>query len=176
MSKKFSIDVGGLDIAKKQLDGIQQIENQKLANLGDEVYAFARAVAENGFNNALYAGDNDVEVGGFIRHRTKMEVNFTIWARGYSVLFIEFGTGIFQAEHELADEFDMHHGTYGKGRGSDPKGWVYVGKQGTTGVPISRRHDDVFWTNGDPANEIMYNAWRSIQNGVDARVRRWSHD
>ena len=170
MSKKFSIEVDGVKTAKKQLDGIQQIENEKLATLGDEVYAFARAVAENGFLHADYAGKNDVEVGGFIRHKTRMEVNFTIWARGSSVLFIEFGTGIFHPEHPLGDQYEMKHGTYGQGKGMNSS-WVYKGEGGTSGIPV---RDGVFRTTGNDPAAAMFKAWVSIQDGVRDRIRRWS--
>lgn len=170
MSKKFSIDVDGVKMVKKQLDGVQQIENEKLATLGDELYAFGRAVAENGFAHADYAGTNDVEVGGFVRHRTRMEVNFTIWARGSSVLFIEFGTGVLHYEHPMADDYEMHHGTYGQGKGNNSS-WVYKGEAGTSGIPV---RDGVFRTTGNDPAAAMYKAWRSIQEGVEYRIRRWS--
>lgn len=89
---------------------------KRLATLG-------LSVAQVGYDTADYDGESDVVV--------RMEQNgtsATIIASGETVGFIEFGTGIKFPEWSGSGETGYtppRHGTYGKGKGANPKGWWF---------------------------------------------------
>lgn len=115
------------------------------------------------FTRAMYAGDNDVEVSV---ERTL--TGYKVVARGDAVLFIEFGTGVINPEHPQSAEFGFAHGTYGKGKGANEKGWVYVGQQGNAGRPI---RDGVYHTYGNPPAKAMYQAAKDMKTQIQSIAR-----
>ena len=117
------------------------------------------------FTQAFYAGKNDVEVEVKRVSATKYQVI----ASGETVLFIEFGTGISNPELVEPSGLTYKHGTYGKGKGADPNGWVYVGEQGNAGKPLKYFSGDdevpegVFKTYGNPPARAMYDASKDMR-------------
>lgn len=107
------------------------------------------------FTNAMYAGKNDVTISV-----TSTRTGYKVVAKGQAVLFIEFGTGVINPEHPQSDEFGFSHGTYGKGKGANEKGWVYVGEQGNAGQPI---REGVYHTYGNPPAKAMYYATKDMK-------------
>ena len=109
---------------EKQFDAQIQEFVKRLAELGV-------SVAKVGFQTADYDGDKDVIV--------KVEQNGTtavIVASGETVGFIEFGTGVKFPEWSGSTSTGYtppKHGTYGKGRGANPKGWYFGHSQHTYG-------------------------------------------
>ena len=137
---------------KKAQEELQQYR----ATLEQRLHTFARRLAEEGlqvarirFQNAQYAGDNDVTVTVEESGNAVLLV-----ARGQSVAFIEFGTGVAYPEHPSGL---FAHGTYGQGKGSNEKGWVYKGKPGTGSEPVGGK-SDVFRTKGNPPAMAMWEA------------------
>ena len=94
------------------------------------------SVASAGFSVADYDGINDVVVTS-----TQGGNSAAVIAYGQTVGFIEFGTGI--KFREWVDDNNASgspytppaHGTYGKGKGKNPKGWFYGPGQHTYGNP-----------------------------------------
>lgn len=103
------------------------------------------SVATTGFSMADYDGINDVLIA-----ETQSGPRALVIAYGETVGFIEFGTGVRFREYDSAGlEFKPPaHGTYGKGKGKNPKGWYFKQHEGAAG-----RH-----TFGNPPAEAMRTA------------------
>lgn len=103
------------------------------------------SVATGIFSMADYDGVNDVLIA-----ETQAGSRAAVIAYGEAVGFIEFGTGVKFHEYPSAGlEFKPPaHGTYGKGKGANPKGWYYKPGEGAAG-----RH-----TYGNPPAEAMLTA------------------
>ena len=108
------------------------------------------------FTQAFYAGKNDVE----IEVKRISNTHYQVIASGETVLFIEFGTGVSNPEYVAPSGLTYKHGTYGKGKGADPNGWVYVGEQGNAGKPLG---GDVYKTMGNPPARAMYDASKDMR-------------
>lgn len=154
----YSIQIRNLDKVMKQIQDYKkglgskaEIFLEKLATLG----AFR---ARMDFTSAMYAGKNDVEVSV-----EKIADGYRVVAAGEAVMFIEFGAGVINPEHPLSDKFGYSHGTYGKGKGANANGWVYVGEQGNAGQPI---RDGVYRTYGNPPARAMYNASEDMRREI----------
>lgn len=88
------------------------------------------SVAETGFSMADYDGINDVLIA-----ETQNGPRAAVIAYGETVGFIEFGTGVKFREYDSSDtEFTPPpHGSYGKGKGANPKGWFFTQSDGAAG-------------------------------------------
>ena len=103
------------------------------------------SVAELGFSMADYDGTKDVLIA-----ETQNGTRAAVIAYGTTVGFIEFGTGVKFKEYDSSSaEFTPPaHGSYGKGRGKNPKGWFFKEYEGG----VARR------TYGNPPAEAMLTA------------------
>lgn len=114
-------------------------------------------IAEDGYATALYTGTNDAAV--YIN--TIDDYTFTLLAEGTSVLFIEFGTGILNADDPAArgdlivNSGIVGHGEYGKGRGANPDGWKYRGARGTA-PDTYHLGGNLYTTIGHVANSVIH--------------------
>lgn len=108
------------------------------------------------FTQAFYAGKNDVEV----KVKRVSATKYQVIASGETVLFIEFGTGVANPELVEPSGLTYIHGTYGKLKGLNPNGWIYVGEQGNAGQPIA---DGVYKTKGNPPARAMYDASKDMR-------------
>ena len=88
------------------------------------------SVAETGFSMADYDGVNDVLIA-----ETQNGPRAAVIAYGETVGFIEFGTGVKFREYDSSStEFTPPpHGSYGKGKGANPKGWFFKQNEGAAG-------------------------------------------
>lgn len=116
------------------------------------------------FTQAMYAGKNDVE----IEVKRVSNVKYQVVASGETVLFIEFGTGVINPELVEPSGLTYKHGTYGKGKGANPNGWVYVGEQGNAGKPLG---GDVYRTKGNPPARAMYDASKDMRAEIERIFR-----
>lgn len=126
------------------------------------------AQAGNLFEQAYYAGENDVQTGFDITGDKEAQV----YATGDAALFIEFGTGVNNrttaAERKERAEVSpgmLAHGEYGQQKGSNPKGWAYYGTPGNSPNArwvAERSKGDVIRTTGDTAASPMYMARERI--------------
>lgn len=170
MSKRIVIDLAHLDVAIKELEDYKKSIKTKLKILEERLAIYGANIARVSFSNAMYAGDNDVEVSV---EKIKYGKGYKIVAKGQAVVFIEFGTGIINPEHPQSAEFGFAHGTYGKGKGKNPKGWVYVGSQGNAG---QRVRDGVYRTMGNPPSRSMYEASKSMAKEIENLAREVFND
>ncbi len=181
---KFTFKVSGLDKAIKDLgnlslDDFAERLIMHLAEIGVET-------ARTAYNLAEYAGDNsqiDVRAIPEGKMRVKIVATGQPNADGVnSILFIEFGAGLFKASApmavlELKDFTPDAHGTYGKGHGANPKGWVYKGYPGakapadTREVGQTKDGTPVTRTMGQPATPGMYYARREIIRAIYRTAR-----
>lgn len=122
---------------------IKQLEQYKKDFIAKETEFVRRlkeigvSVATAGFATADYDGINDVLIA-----ETQNGNRAAVIAYGETVGFIEFGTGVRYPEWDNSgmDYTPPKHGTYGKGRGANPKGWYFnqhegAGAQHTYGNP-----------------------------------------
>lgn len=159
-----------MKVTVKNLDKVLKgIEDYK-KNLESKIDTFLVRLSTLGayraridFSNAMYAGDNDVEI-----NVEKTATGYKVVATGQAVIFIEFGTGIINPEHPQSSEFGFSHGSYGQGKGANEKGWVYVGEQGNAGQPL---RDGVYRTYGNPPARAMYNASEEMKKSITKIAR-----
>lgn len=177
MSKTIRVSLTGgsaVSIMQRELDLFQK----KIKRQTEE---FVKALAERGveiaqlkFSTAVYAGTNDVSVKVEDEGKNKKAVV----AMGNAVLFIEFGTGIlYPDDHPEKVDGVSPRGTYGQGKGANPRGWAYYGDPGNEPssrvVHVSKDGRQVVKTQGSPANKCLYESrealrqdWESIARGV----------
>lgn len=147
MRIKVSLSPNGIKQAQKQLAEYKAALKSRLEIFVKRLCEEGVDVARVRFDSAAYDGENDVTVD-FNQRGTKA----TVYAAGKAVAFIEFGTGVSYAEHPSGM---FAHGTYGKGKGKNPNGWTYKGKQGTSGKLV---RDGVYRTKGNPPAMAMWSA------------------
>lgn len=146
-----------------------------LRRLADEGYNVARS----GFDNASYPGNGDVDLK--IVWVADNEVHLI--ATGKSVMFIEFGSGVFYPEHPWQETYPgvVPHGEYGYKNGANKEGWIYSGEQGKgpyAAMPVYRRTKNgevqkpkSWQTWGSPPARAMYNATIHMQKKVEEIIK-----
>lgn len=163
----MKVEINGIDALIKKLEAKRDSLEEKKRLFMERLAQIGFNTAYIGFSNAEYDGTNDVVVTApeWVNADT-----IAVKANGSSILFIEFGSGIRFPEHPLSDEFGYQHGTYGKGQGANPKGWVYKGDPGTGGMPITDRQgkvkDGVYRTFGNPPARAMYEAGKQMRENM----------
>ena len=107
---------------KKDFAAKERLFIKRLAEIGV-------SVASTGFEVADYDGVKDVQVS-----MTQRGTRAVVKAYGETVGFLEFGTGVRYPEWNGAgsDYTPPKHGTYGKGRGANPKGWYFTPGEGAS--------------------------------------------
>lgn len=137
-SKSIDRAIKQLEQYKKDFLAKEELFVKRLAEIGV-------SVASAGFAMADYDGVNDVVVT--LEHRGNSAV---VIASGETVGFIEFGTGVKFPEWDNSgmEYIPPKHGTYGKGKGANPKGWYFKQSEGA-----KARH-----TYGNPPAEAMRTA------------------
>lgn len=119
--------------------------------------------ASAAFRTARYDGENDVVVSSLPEWLDDHRLAVT--ASGASILFIEFGTGVFNpGTHPRANELGMIRGAYGKGQGRK-ESWTYVGEPGTDGYVVDSARN-IVRTRGNDANRSMYDAAEEMRKNI----------
>ena len=123
-------DKKSITAAIKQLEKYEKEFREKEAEFVRRLKELGVSVAETGFALADYDGINDVLIA-----ETQNGARAAIIAYGQAVGFIEFGTGVKFREYDSSDtEFTPPpHGSYGKGKGANPKGWYFTQSEGAHG-------------------------------------------
>lgn len=122
-------------------------------------------ITRTNFEQAQYAGDNDVQV----RLDDLGERRVAVVAYGDATWFIEFGTGVtFTNPHPEASKFGAVRGGYGQGRGANPRGWSYTGIPGQipppeTEIRTSKKGKQYVHTKGNPSGMCMYLAEEELR-------------
>ena len=127
---KIVIDPFDPNSVRKAIEQVKQYKQDFLAKEKLFVKRLAEigvSVASTGFATADYDGIKDVQVT-----MTQSGTEATVTAFGETVGFIEFGTGVRNPEWNNSgmEYTPPKHGTYGKGRGANPKGWYFSQGQG----------------------------------------------
>lgn len=173
-NRKVTINVFDNNTWDEAFDALRMY--QEWLNLCTE--KFVRLMAQRGveiaqvnFNNAIYAGVNDVQVQ-FTEKKLKNRYRATVIAEGEAVAFIEFGTGITQADNpmersEVIKGNIVPHGWYGKGKGANPKGWIFNGSiSGIAPPDTSYVRSGTYHTKGNPANSSLWNAKNQLEQEI----------
>lgn len=144
------------DKVARQIRAYTNQLSSKYSKALERIATIGGGTARFKFTQAFYAGKNDVEV----EVKRISNTHYQVIASGETVLFIEFGTGITNPELIEPSGLTYKHGTYGKGKGANPNGWVYVGEQGNAGQPLA---DGVYKTKGNPPARAMYDASKDMR-------------
>lgn len=155
MTIKLKLSPAGIEQAKKELAEYKAELNRRLEIFVERLAERGLLVAQMKFYTAQYDGTNDVQVT--VEQSGKKA---RVVASGKSVLFIEFGAGVFYPEHPSGE---FQHGTYGKGKGQNFWGWAYKGEQGARGQYL---RDGVYRTKGNPPAMAMWSATEEIAAAV----------
>jgi DNA-binding protein YbaB len=163
------LNAASISEALKAIEQYKQNIEQGSEKLLDELATRAQSSAQKSFDDAEYAGESgstavSIDVTG--------EKSRKVIAQGDKVLFMEFGTGVVHnSGHPEAGSLGMIRGEYGKGHGSNPNGWTYVGAPGSNAPSdtrlienaVSRKGEPLVRTKGNDANRCMYNAKKEIE-------------
>ena len=152
-------DRKSISAALKRLEQYERDFKAKESEFVRRLKELGVSVATTGFSMADYDGTNDVLIV-----ETQSGPRALVIAYGETVGFIEFGTGVKFREYDSAGlEFTPPaHGTYGKGKGKNPKGWYFKQHEGAAG-----RH-----TYGNPPAEAM----RTARDTMIEQVTRIARD
>lgn len=118
-----------------------------------------------GFGDAIYDGTNDVSLE-YVDEDNKLLIK----ASGETVMFIEFGTGVYYPDNYPADVKArvpevVGRGEYGKGHGKQNT-WAYYGDNPGTNGWTKPKKPGLIFTHGNPANMPMYNAAKEMRNEI----------
>lgn len=175
MKIKVRLSDAGLRDAERQIQEYKTTLNKKAQE-------FAKALADKGldvakvrFDNAEYAGSNDVSC-----HVEQNGNTCTIVAEGKAVAHIEFGTGVTHQGWGAAGTVGPlplpdnigEHGTYGNGNGKH-KRWYYYGESGNAGTPVKEvdGKGQLNYTSGNDAAMAMWGAVEEMASQVEATWR-----
>lgn len=168
------IKVSGIKRIENALRRLQRDIKAKNQNLLERLAEIGVNVADIGFREADYDGDNDVTVNTKWISDTCIQVV----ASGKSVLFIEFGSGMMGYGHPKAQELGYGPGTWsdgdqGKGLWQKPP-WIYKGVEGAKssnyGGAVKGR-TGVYWSYGNPPARAMYEAGKEMRERILDVVR-----
>lgn len=179
MKIKVRLSDAGLKQAEKDILKYKATLNRKAKALAFRLSWLGLEVAKIRFENAEYAGSNDVKC-----HINQKDKTCTIVAEGKAVAFIEFGTGVTHRGWGAAGTVGPlplpdnigEHGTYGKENGKH-KRWYYYGETGNAGTPVKEvdGKGQLNYTSGNDAAMAMWGAVEEMASQVEATWREvWS--
>ena len=150
-------DKKSIDAAIKEIEAYKTDFDKKYATFVSRLLEIGVSVAQQRFANAEYDGKNDVQVTS-----VQEDGRAVVVAHGETVGFIEFGTGVRYEEYDSSttEYTPPPRGSYGKGKGSNPKGWFFT----LDGVPSQH-------TYGNPPAEAMLSARDAMIESV-VRIAR----
>lgn len=152
MKRTYEIDLSlkGIKELEKALKEYDKWIEAKTHELCERLATMGAIKASANFGVIKYDGPEDHEIS--VEER---DGGYAVVARGSTVLFVEFGSGLVGYGHPEAH--GMGPGTYpGKGHWNDPNGWYYAhGKK----------------SYGNPPNMPMYNTVKELEQEL-ARVVR----
>ena len=168
MKIKVRLSDAGLRDAERQIQEYKATLNQKARALAFRLSWLGLEVAKIRFENAEYAGSNDVKC-----HINQKDKTCTIVAEGKSVAFIEFGTGAHHNGYggELPPGVGAH-GSYGQGKGAGRR-WYYYGDPGNAGTPVKQvdGKGQLNYTDGNEPAMAMWGAVEEMASQVEATWR-----
>ena len=168
MKIKVRLSDAGLRDAERQIQEYKATLNRKARALAFRLSWLGLEVAKIRFENAEYAGSNDVKC-----HINQKDKTCTIVAEGKSVAFIEFGTG---AHHNGYGGYLPPgvgaHGSYGQGKGAGRR-WYYYGDPGNAGTYVDTvpGKGQLNYTSGNEPAMAMWGAVEEMASQVEATWR-----
>ena len=169
----------------KNLGKIKQFQVSTQKQLQEKIEIFLQRLGELGlqdarvaYEEAPYAGEKDTgEVVSMQFERDKLKLR--VVAKGYSVLFIEFGTGVLNADsnearRELTGDPLVGHGEYGLGLADNPFGWWFTGDMPSNppeGTTKAYGRKNTIHTYGQAGNPFMYNARKKMIDSIQSIAR-----
>ena len=170
MSKVIEIDlsVAGINRLQKELKDYDKWLKSKIDELCKRLAEYGVERAEVYFGYALYDGINDVTVEPA---KKRGENCYVVKAKGSTVLFIEFGSGVYYPDsHPEGSANGMIHGTYGRGLGKNNY-WFYTGQPGNAGGELAHGKTNTTITHGNPANMSLYFARKDVEAEIGRIVK-----
>lgn len=168
MKIKVRLSDAGLRDAERQIQDYKSTLNKKARALAFRLSWLGLEVAKIRFENAKYAGSNDVKC-----HINQKDKTCTIVAEGKSVAFIEFGTGAHHNGYggELPPGVGAH-GSYGQGKGAGRR-WYYYGDLGNAGTYVDTvpGKGQLNYTDGNEPAMAMWGAVEEMASQVEATWR-----
>ena len=172
MKIKVRLSDAGLRDAERQIQEYKATLNRKARALAFRLSWLGLEVAKIRFENAKYAGSNDVKC-----HINQKDKTCTIVAEGKSVAFIEFGTGIHHNGYGgYLPPGVGAHGSYGQGKGVGRR-WYYYGDPGNAGTYVDTvpGKGQLNYTDGNEPAMAMWGAVEEMASQVEATWREvWS--
>lgn len=172
MKIKVRLSDAGLRDAERQIQEYKATLNRKARALAFRLSWLGLEVAKIRFENAEYAGSNDVKC-----HINQKDKTCTIVAEGKSVAFIEFGTGIHHNGYGgYLPPGVGAHGSYGQGKGVGRR-WYYYGDPGNAGTYVDTvpGKGQLNYTDGNEPAMAMWGAVEEMASQVEATWREvWS--
>ncbi len=172
---KFKVKLQGVEDFKRALNESERLFDQKVERFLREVAEVGLQTASAEYAAAYDAGEKDVDPVRVDDTRIKDGI-ISLVAEGYSVLFVEFGTGVLNpdapdARGQLKSSTELYsHGQYGQGRGNNPIGWYYKGTLHSqvppdTAYPYDSRlaNKGLIHTYGQAAQPFMYHAKKRME-------------
>ena len=163
---KIKVTLGTIEKAIKQIEQYEKSLERKFKTLIEKLAQIGVATADMRFKSAQYDGLNDVVVG-----TEWQDDKLILYAKGKSVNFIEFGSGVHYSEsHPLAEKLGAIRGEFGQGKGKNDS-WAYYGDEssgGTSGraVRVTKDGRVVYRTRGNPPARAMYEASKEIREQI----------
>lgn len=148
----MDITVDGLDGLLARFQQFPKDIEDKIRQLQLRLADIGIRVAKVGFANVQYDGKNDVEVDS--SPEWDNDNTLIIRASGASILFIEFGAGVYGGDLHPLFGLVMPRGTYGKGYGKR-RTWGFYDDAGNKVL-----------THGNPANRAMYDAGQEMRRQI----------
>ena len=169
---KIKVTLGNLKTALDEIDKYEKSLKEKMKVLMERLAELGIEEATARFKNVEYDGVNDVVVDD---KPTWLDDNkLVIKARGRSITFIEFGTGVYNpGVHPKANELGMIRGAYGKGLGKNEK-WSYVGNESdihAQGKAINVGDKTIIITKGNNPNRGMYETAKKLRQEIEKIAR-----
>ena len=168
MKIKVRLSDAGLRDAERQIQEYKTTLNKKARALAFRLSWLGLEVAKIRFENAKYAGSNDVKC-----HINQKDKTCTIVAEGKAVAFIEFGTGAHHIGYggELPPGVGAH-GSYGQGKGAGRR-WYYYGDPGNAGTYVDTvpGKGQLNYTDGNEPAMAMWGAVEEMASQVEATWR-----
>lgn len=168
MKIKVRLSDAGLRDAERQIQEYKDTLNKRARALAFRLSWLGLEVAKIRFENAEYAGSNDVKC-----HINQKDKTCTIVAEGKAVAFIEFGTGAHHNGYggELPPGVGAH-GSYGQGKGAGRR-WYYYGDHGNAGTPVKQvdGKGQLNYTDGNEPAMAMWGAVEEMASQVEATWR-----
>ena len=161
-----------LDKIINRVENLNRLWEDKVARFLEELAKIGIDSMDVSFKNAQYDGTNDVAVDQEPHWVSDNKLYIT--ARGKSITFIEFGSGVFyyEDEHPKALELGFIRGEFGYKQGSHPP-WTYEGEPGSKGrvLPNGR-----ILTYGNPAAMALPKAVQDMRDNIQQIAKEIFYD